>query len=1569
MRIAFNPSTVAALTSPPNNKDITFDLRGQNIFARGVEFKGTDTNTWRDIKINNVSIGSNILDLRNGSNTTLTNSNGVVTINSTWRPVVDSLTSNSTTSSLSANQGRVLAGLINGKSDSDHNHDDRYLKLIGGTLTGNLVGTSAMFSGRFYGSGNDEGIIIKPSSNGYAGLILGAHDGERSIFYFVKNKPFWRYSHGSDNLDIIHPKKSGTIALTSDIPSSLKNPYALTISLNGTSQGPYDGGAAKSINITPGSIGAATSDHNHDGRYVYNYGGTQMDGASVGKNALGMTTNSGVTGDWWHILQAAWNGEYRWNSQIAFPTQNRNGMYYRSGLDDNTKWGSWVKLLDTNNYSGVLDSRYYTESEVDSLLDAKLNRQNLSYGTWNPRGYNLAADYFYNGGDLSISESGGQIHVSVDGYFWQNEGRYRVLDTSDVAGLKDDLTVHQYLSNTDTTWWPLIWGGNSHNNTSDSTGAVYKSHDRLSWQTSSQTLYATNIRTENIKHLSIGGGIYWNPNVESATDGSDAASITLVKSGVAGGTTLVLSQMNDANDTIQFKTNTAAKLYHNSYPILTTQNTYVNNHKGYIYGAEITQVNNSDTVDGWHKDEINRTLFITSGTSGLSSYWAKLWEINLNNQYNDVTITFLAAASYYPSYFSIFSVYLRQNGSGTSKSISARLVELIGNIAVGDTELRLYVNNTTGNCQLWGNVKNQYGTMNLSVLKKAWRTDTDSSNIGTFFSTSFSSVQSLPGDGWYKVGVIQQGVVGAFNPSSHTHTWTSITDKIVVRNEFNIVNAGFKENLWFNYLPINDRNKTATISGYHFGNGAKGYTAVKASGFIKNGSNDSYVLLGGGSHKTESSLRVAYASSAGSATSATKVIVNQHTSNDTNYPLVWSNQSNTSSVTENQLYKSWADLYYNPKNKRLTVGGSVVSSSFVKSGGTNQQLLRADGGIASFNWTGQSGQPAWLWGGNSEHSYYVYNPSNFRVAYASSAENADTLDGEHASSFVRAGAIEVGSPDLNALDTYSFIKSVNSQVAGHSPKGNIGWYNVIQAVHRNGAGDGPGYIGQIALGMTTNLSAMFYRIKYNGSWYAWNEVLTTNTGLLRYSRNNVNISSPNCSPIPPSLLEWTVGYPRLYDPEFNEGNNNVWVYNNAGNGVVTVTRVHDTNVGNSSSYVMKVVSASGAIPNYGGWNVQTQTELGKVYTCLFRASIPSGVEIEFDTNSIGSGGGAAWLTNNMGTGKWTWYAMQVYCGSGGSTTFFFSAKSPCTWYLSYVNVIENNRASYAGLRSVYSDYLKQNASLVFGRSELQYFNQYTGVTSGAKNNANPTTDWYHILRMNHTNNSGYFVDLAIPFNNNRIQFRRIVSGSDNGWRRVITEEPNHDVILREANTSGNVGIGINNPAYKLDVNGQMRAEGFHHWTVNSDNYMLLAGGGYKSFGGDDSNPIFLGYLNLDHGNDGTISSSFSCLGYSVPFTYTRGGNYCRIYIPNTTHQVFYIKAATASVNYSGGGMDTWTGVNRGSGAWWLHCYAYGANEIRVKGFCQNNNNNDSWWGGNPLWSGNDGANKITVCIFGYVKFR
>ena len=44
-------------------------------------------NTWRDIKIKGTSIGSNTLNLIEGSHITLSNSNGTVTISSTWRDI------------------------------------------------------------------------------------------------------------------------------------------------------------------------------------------------------------------------------------------------------------------------------------------------------------------------------------------------------------------------------------------------------------------------------------------------------------------------------------------------------------------------------------------------------------------------------------------------------------------------------------------------------------------------------------------------------------------------------------------------------------------------------------------------------------------------------------------------------------------------------------------------------------------------------------------------------------------------------------------------------------------------------------------------------------------------------------------------------------------------------------------------------------------------------------------------------------------------------------------------------------------------------------------------------------------------------------------------------------------------------------------------------------------------------------------------------------------------------------------------------------------------------------------
>jgi len=52
---------------------------------------------------------------------------------------------------------------------------------------------------------------------------------------------------------------------------------------------------------------------------------------------------------------------------------------------------------------------------------------------------------------------------------------------------------------------------------------------------------------------------------------------------------------------------------------------------------------------------------------------------------------------------------------------------------------------------------------------------------------------------------------------------------------------------------------------------------------------------------------------------------------------------------------------------------------------TKASTLSQGGGAGTgmtFNWSGQGGQPTWLWGGNDGSNHYIYNPSNFNVNQA-----------------------------------------------------------------------------------------------------------------------------------------------------------------------------------------------------------------------------------------------------------------------------------------------------------------------------------------------------------------------------------------------------------------------------------------------------------------------------------------------------------------------------------------------------------------------------------------------------------
>lgn len=154
---------------------------------------------------------------------------------------------------------------------------------------------------------------------------------------------------------------------------------------------------------------------------------------------------------------------------------------------------------------------------------------------------------------------------------------------------------------------------------------------------------------------------------------------------------------------------------------------------------------NADMLDGWHLNYILKDGYVTSATSGLSSYWRKVWDITLNSQYNDVDINLLVHSAYNQQW-GIISFKLRQNGTGTAKSISAFLAEVVGNIPLD--RFRLYYNNSSGLCQLWCNPSGQYNVYNYRVLAKTWRVGTEAATLGTFYTGDTSTAQSLPSDSY-----------------------------------------------------------------------------------------------------------------------------------------------------------------------------------------------------------------------------------------------------------------------------------------------------------------------------------------------------------------------------------------------------------------------------------------------------------------------------------------------------------------------------------------------------------------------------------------------------------------------------------------------------------------------------------------------------------------------------------------------------------------------------------------------------------------------------------------------------
>lgn len=150
------------------------------------------------------------------------------------------------------------------------------------------------------------------------------------------------------------------------------------------------------------------------------------------------------------------------------------------------------------------------------------------------------------------------------------------------------------------------------------------------------------------------------------------------------------------------------------------------------------------------------------------------------------------------------------------------------------------------------------------------------------------------------------------------------------------------------------------------------------------------------------------------------------------------------------------------------------------------------------------------------------------------------------------------------------------------------------------------------------------------------------------------------------------------DPTFYNGTNGINIYNNSGNGTVTITRVSDSTAPNDSKYALLIKNSGTASPYCGGFYFGTTTSYRKIFITRIIAKLPVGRDIGFHTNSMGTGGKQKWLTPTAGTGDWCEYICKVVCGTSNfSSTHFFAltgnvgtASNPVQWWLAYATVFD-----------------------------------------------------------------------------------------------------------------------------------------------------------------------------------------------------------------------------------------------------------------------------------------------------------
>lgn len=325
-------------------------------------------------------------------------------------------------------------------------------------------------------------------------------------------------------------------------------------------------------------------------------------------------------------------GASNWNEGLRIIPTNNWATILLAGTDANENTGTSAKSWSIHNYDGS----FYISKNGSDTASVKLSNTD---GTWRVNDNTIIHSGNIGSQNVNYANSAGSVA-------WDNISSKPITITqrnndSPVSGA---YAYGTYVTMRNTNNWFEIYA--PHMGTSSSRVYMQTGWDNdrqgwkaIAWTSDIPTSLPANggnadtldgkhasdfyLSSSNITNLPINGGIYWNPYVESSTDGSDAASITVIKDGNGnGGTVLQIKQANDNNDIVNV---VAGDLKLNGVSVSTNGHTHssvsdIGNSTATTFAYSKSGLNYGDYtwLAGWNGYElraVNKSQFATANHS------------------------------------------------------------------------------------------------------------------------------------------------------------------------------------------------------------------------------------------------------------------------------------------------------------------------------------------------------------------------------------------------------------------------------------------------------------------------------------------------------------------------------------------------------------------------------------------------------------------------------------------------------------------------------------------------------------------------------------------------------------------------------------------------------------------------------------------------------------------------------------------------------------------------------------------------------------------------------------------